>query len=43
VTFPPESTDGISDEQYVRNIVDALFRLKASNESELLSDFQIGS
>ena len=43
VAFPPESTDGISDEQYIRNIVDALFRLKASNESELLSDFQTGS
>lgn len=26
VTFPPECTDGISDEQYVRNAVDVLFR-----------------
>jgi hypothetical protein len=24
--FPPECTDGISDEQYVRNVVDVLFR-----------------
>ncbi|UCD77704.1 MAG: RDD family protein [Desulfobacterales bacterium] len=28
VTFPPEATDGISDEQYIRNVVDALFRPK---------------
>jgi uncharacterized RDD family membrane protein YckC len=26
VEFPPEATDGISNEQYVRNVVDALFR-----------------
>ena len=30
VSFPPEATDGISDEQYVRNVVDALFRPKVS-------------
>ena len=30
VTFPQEATDGISDEQYVRNVVAALFRPKAS-------------
>jgi uncharacterized RDD family membrane protein YckC len=30
VTFPQEATDGISDEQYVRNVVEALFRPKAS-------------
>jgi hypothetical protein len=24
--FPPEATDGLSDEQYIRNIVDTLFR-----------------
>ena len=29
VTFPQEATDGISDEQYVRNVVEALFRPKA--------------
>ena len=38
VTFPPEATDGISDEQYVRNIVDALFRPRASIKSGLLSE-----
>lgn len=27
VTFPQEATDGISDEQYVRNIVEVLFNL----------------
>ena len=26
VTLPQESTDGISDEQYIRNVVDALYR-----------------
>lgn len=26
VAFPPEDVDGISDEQYVRNVVDVLFR-----------------
>jgi uncharacterized RDD family membrane protein YckC len=30
VTFPQEATDGISDEQYVRNVVEALFRPKTS-------------
>ena len=30
VAFPREATDGISDEQYVRNLVDALFRPKIS-------------
>lgn len=28
VAFPQEATDGISDEQYVRNVVDALYRTK---------------
>jgi uncharacterized RDD family membrane protein YckC len=28
VTFPQEATEGISNEQYVRNVVDALFRSK---------------
>jgi ethanolamine utilization protein EutA (predicted chaperonin) len=26
VQFPPESTDGIADEQFVRNVVDSLYR-----------------
>jgi hypothetical protein len=30
VEFPQEAADGISDEQYVRNVVDALYRAKAS-------------
>ena len=30
VAFPPEAVDGISDERYVRNLVDALFRPRAS-------------
>ncbi len=29
VSFPQEATDGISDEQYVRNVVEAIFRQKA--------------
>ena len=24
--FPPEATDGVTDEQYVRNIVDLIYR-----------------
>jgi uncharacterized RDD family membrane protein YckC len=31
VTFPQEATDGISDEQYVRNVVEALYRPKTQN------------
>jgi uncharacterized RDD family membrane protein YckC len=38
VTFPPEATDGISDEQYIRNIVDALFRPRVSINSGLLNE-----
>lgn len=26
VVFPPEATDGVSDEQYIRNVVDIVFR-----------------
>jgi uncharacterized RDD family membrane protein YckC len=29
VQFPPEATDGIPDEQYVRNVVDLLYRAKS--------------
>jgi hypothetical protein len=29
VTFPAEATDGISDEQYIRNVVDALYRTRS--------------
>ena len=31
VTFPQEATDGLSDERYVRNVVEALFRSRAQN------------
>jgi hypothetical protein len=31
VTFPQEATDGISDERYVRNVVEAVFRPKTSS------------
>jgi uncharacterized RDD family membrane protein YckC len=30
VRFPQEATDGIPDEQYVRNVVEAIFKAKAS-------------
>ena len=26
IDFPPEATDGLSDEQYIRNVIDTLFR-----------------
>jgi hypothetical protein len=29
VQFPPEDTEGITDEQYVRNVVDVLYRPKS--------------
>ncbi len=32
ITFPQEATDGISDEQYIRNLVDALYRPKTSDK-----------
>lgn len=28
VDFPPEATDGVADEQYLRNVVDVLYRTK---------------
>jgi hypothetical protein len=43
VSFPPDATDGISDEQYVRNLVDALFRPKSSGKTVLPIDIQVGS
>jgi uncharacterized RDD family membrane protein YckC len=33
VTFPPEDTDSMPDEQYVRNVVDILFRTRAKADS----------
>ncbi len=32
VAFPQEATDGISDERYVRNVTDILFRTRASGK-----------
>jgi len=31
VQFPPEATDGITDEQYVRNVVDVLYRTRPAH------------
>lgn len=33
VEFPAEATDGIADEQYLRNVVDALYRSRAENKA----------
>jgi uncharacterized RDD family membrane protein YckC len=30
VSFPPDASEGLTDEQYVRNVVDSLFRKRAS-------------
>jgi uncharacterized RDD family membrane protein YckC len=37
VPFPQEATDGISDERYVRNVVDVLFRPKESKLKNILN------
>lgn len=34
VDFPPAATEGIADEQYVRNVVDVLHRTRASGPAE---------
>lgn len=34
VEFPPEATDGITDEQYLRNVVDILFRTRTDTPIE---------
>ena len=34
VEFPPEATDGITDEQYLRNVVDILYRSRMDTRSE---------
>jgi uncharacterized RDD family membrane protein YckC len=31
VEFPPEATDGVADEQYLRNVVDVLYRTRADD------------
>jgi uncharacterized RDD family membrane protein YckC len=37
VSFPQEATDGISDEQYVRNVVEALYRPKTPKTAPKLN------
>ena len=32
IEFPPEATDGLPDEQYLRNVVDVLFRQRTSDK-----------
>ena len=34
VEFPPEATDGIADEQYIRNVVDVLYRTRTGTKVE---------
>ena len=31
VAFPPQATDGVTDEQYLRNVVDVVYRTRAEN------------
>jgi uncharacterized RDD family membrane protein YckC len=33
VEFPPEATDGVADEQYIRNVVDVLYRTDTGNRA----------
>jgi hypothetical protein len=32
--FPPEATDGMTDEQYIRNLVDILYRTRAGRQKQ---------
>jgi hypothetical protein len=32
VAFPPEATEGITDEQYLRNVVEVLYRKTGPSE-----------
>jgi hypothetical protein len=34
VEFPAEATDGVADEQYIRNVVDVLYRTRAEKKVE---------
>lgn len=34
VEFPPEAVEGITDEQYVRNVVDVIFRSRAGSKAQ---------
>ena len=33
VEFPPEATDGVADEQYLRNVVDVIYRARAEKRA----------
>jgi uncharacterized RDD family membrane protein YckC len=33
-SFPPEATDGLTDEQYVRNVVDTLYRTRGAQKRD---------
>ncbi len=35
--FPPEATDGITDEQYVRNVTDVLYRTRTGRKMETVA------
>jgi uncharacterized RDD family membrane protein YckC len=37
VQFPPEATDGVADEQYLRNVVDVIYRTEANRRSERIA------
>lgn len=37
VAFPPEATDGIADEQYLRNLVDVIYRTRAEKQSQKIA------
>jgi hypothetical protein len=35
--FPAEATDGITDEQYLRNVVDVIYRTRTDDRIEKLA------
>lgn len=37
VEFPPEATDGIADEQYLRNVVDVIYRARGEKQQEQIA------
>jgi len=41
VRFPPEATDGITDEQYVRNVVDILFRQQKGKRPDAMAGISL--
>jgi uncharacterized RDD family membrane protein YckC len=38
VEFPPEATDGVADEQYLRNVVDVLYRTQTEKRAEKIAE-----